>query len=341
MAGTEYELGTSTAIYKCSSQGEFSAGDVVTLLLGMNGEVVDVVSIESAQSIYYGVVLSSKKGSSSSSTSSSDTSSVQTTTQVACSDGTVRTFYTSTGTYSVGRLVTVTVNSSGTTIKSMQSKSLSGKVSSDGTSFADYDFASDVEILDTDDEGGYARIYPSRLAGYTLKSSDVVYYTLNSQGEIDCLILSNVTGDTAEYVYLSGVEDNSTSGSGSIQNISVTYTYIQDGETQTLNSDRKYSIKTGGAALGYDEDGQVDSMKQLDSVTLDSLSGLTAVGDGRKYTISEQVQVLLRDDDSRRSYYLTDLSEINAQDYDLTGWYDDLDHSAGGHIRIIVATPKE
>ena len=346
VAGTEYELGTSTAIYKCSSQGEFSTGDVVTLLLGMNGEVVDLPSAGSVGSstsstVYYGTVLSSQKGASSSSTSSSDTSSIQTTTQVVCSDGTVRTFYTSGGPYSVGRLVSVTLDSSGTTIKSMQSKSLSGKVSSDGTSFAYYDFASDVEILDTDGEGSYARIYPSRLAGYTLKSSDVVYYTLNSQGEIDCLILSNVTGDTAEYVYLSGVEDNSTSGSGSIQNISVTYTYIQDGETQTLNSDRKYSIKTGGAALGYDEDGQVDSMKQLDSVTLDSLSGLTAVGDGRKYTISEQVQVLLRDDDSRRSYYLTDLSEINAQDYDLTGWYDDLDHSAGGHIRIIVATPKE
>ena len=346
VAGTEYELGTSTAIYKCSSQGEFSTGDVVTLLLGMNGEVVDLLSAGSVGSstsstVYYGTVLSSQKGASSSSTSSSSSSSVQTETQVACSDGTVRTFYTSTGTYSVGRLVTVTVNSSGTTIKSMQSKSLSGKVSSDGSSFAGYDFADDVEILDTDGEGGYARIYPSRLAGETLQSDDVIYYTLNSQGEIDCLILSNVTGDTAEYVYLSGVEDNSTSGSGSIQNISVTYTYIQDGETQTLNSDRKYSIKTGGAALGYDEDGQVDSMKQLDSVTLDSLSGLTAVGDGRKYTISEQVQVLLRDDDSRRSYYLTDLSEINAQDYDLTGWYDDLDHSAGGHIRIIVATPKE
>ena len=346
VAGTEYELGTSTAIYKCSSQGEFSTGDVVTLLLGMNGEVVDLLSAGSVGSstsstVYYGTVLSSQKGASSSSTSSSSSSSVQTETQVACSDGTVRTFYTSGGPYSVGRLVTVTVNSSGTTIKSMQSKSLSGKVSSDGSSFAGYDFADDVEILDTDGEGGYARIYPSRLAGETLQSDDVIYYTLNSQGEIDCLILSNVTGDTAEYVYLSGVEDNSTSGSGSIQNISVTYTYIQDGETQTLNSDRKYSIKTGGAALGYDEDGQVDSMKQLDSVTLDSLSGLTAVGDGRKYTISEQVQVLLRDDDSRRSYYLTDLSEINAQDYDLTGWYDDLDHSAGGHIRIIVATPKE
>lgn len=221
VAGTEYTLGTSTAIYKCSSQGEFSAGDVVTLLLGMNGEVVDLLSAGSVGSstsstVYYGTVLSSQKGSSSSSTSSSSSSSVQTETQVACSDGTVRTFYTSTGTYSVGRLVTVTVNSSGTTIKSMQSKSLSGKVSSDGSSFAGYDFADDVEILDTDGEGGYARIYPSRLAGETLQSDDVIYYTLNSQGEIDCLILSNVTGDTAEYVYLSGVEDNSTSGSGSI-----------------------------------------------------------------------------------------------------------------------------
>ena len=217
VAGTEYELGTSTAIYKCSSQGEFSTGDVVTLLLGMNGEVVDVVSIESAQSIYYGVVLSSKKGSSSSSTSSSDTSSIQTTTQVACSDGTVRTFYTSAGTYSVGRLVTVTVNSSGTTIKSMQSKSLSGKVSSDGSSFAGYDFADDVEILDTDGEGGYARIYPSRLAGETLQSDDVIYYTLNSSDEIDCLILSEATGNTYTYVYVTSAETSSSGTSVSRQ----------------------------------------------------------------------------------------------------------------------------
>ena len=80
VAGTEYELGTSTAIYKCSSQGEFSTGDVVTLLLGMNGEVVDVISLSSsntgASTVYYGTVLSSQKGSSSSSTSSSDTSSI-------------------------------------------------------------------------------------------------------------------------------------------------------------------------------------------------------------------------------------------------------------------------
>ena len=342
VAGTEYELGTSTAIYKCSSQGEFSAGDVVTLLLGMNGEVVDLLSASSVGSstsstVYYGTVLSSQKGASSSSTSSSSSSSVQTETQVACSDGTVRTFYTSTGTYSVGRLVTVTVNSSGTTIKSMQSKSLSGKVSSDGSSFAGYDFADDVEILDTDGEGGYARIYPSRLAGETLQSDDVIYYTLNSSDEIDCLILSEATGDTYTYVYVTSAE---TSSSGT--SVSGSYEYYQNGEQYTVNGSVIYTAKTGGAALIY-EDEELKNIRQLEDITitdLDALS-LTATSGNRSYDIAEDVQVLLRDTNGSRGYYLTTLSEIDSSNYTLKGWYDDLGCSAGGRIRIIVATPEE
>ena len=65
VAGGTYELGTSTAVYQFSSQGDFSAGDTVTLLLGMNGEVVQAVSAAEADMTYYGVVLSSTEGSSS------------------------------------------------------------------------------------------------------------------------------------------------------------------------------------------------------------------------------------------------------------------------------------
>ena len=338
VAGTEYELGTSTAIYKCSSQGEFSTGDVVTLLLGMNGEVVDLLSAGSAGSstsstVYYGTVISSQKGASSSSTSSSSSSSVQTETQVACSDGTVRTFYTDTGTYSVGRLVSVTSDSSGTTIRSMPSKSLSGAVSSDGSSFAGYDFSSDVEILDTDGEGGYARIYPSRLAGETLEVGDVAYYTLNSAGEIDHLILNKATGDTLTYVYVSSAETNSdgTSVSGS-------YAYYQDGQQYTLSGNVIYPARIGGAALFY-QDEELQSIRQLSSVTLTQLGTLTAMADNQTYTLSENVQVLLRGTGST-GYYSTTLSEINASDYTLTGWYDDFGYSAGGRIRIIVAVPN-
>lgn len=54
---------------------------------------------------------------------------------------------------SANKSLSLPFSTSGATIKSMQSKSLSGKVSSDGSSFAGYDFADDVEILDTDGEG--------------------------------------------------------------------------------------------------------------------------------------------------------------------------------------------
>ena len=50
VAGTEYTIGTSTATYKLSSQGSFADGDTVTLLLGMNGEVV-VLQVEAVRSL--------------------------------------------------------------------------------------------------------------------------------------------------------------------------------------------------------------------------------------------------------------------------------------------------
>ena len=333
VAGSSYELGTSTAVYKCSSQGSFSTGDLVTLLLGMNGEVVDVVSLDDAETTYYGVVVSSQKVSSTSDTSSGSAS-IQVETQVACSDGTVRTFYTNgSAAYSAGRVVSVTSDSSGTTVRTLSSRSLSGTVNSSGTTFAGYDFADDVEILDTDENGGYARIYPSRLAGEQLKEDDVAYYTLDSQGDIDCLILREATGDTLNYVYITSAETNSESMS-----VSGSYTYFQDGSTYTISGSRIYSASTGGAVLFYD-DGEVSSIRQLSSVRLTELNGLTAMASNQRYSIAEDVQVILRGTGSS-GYYSSTLSDIDAENYTLTGWYDDLGYSAGGRIRIIVAVPK-
>ena len=118
VAGTEYTIGTSTATYKLSSQGSFADGDTVTLLLGMNGEVVDVITASASSASYYGVVLSSERTASTSSTTTSETSSVQVVTQVACSDGVARTFYHDGSALRTGRVVSVTVNGSGTTVKS-------------------------------------------------------------------------------------------------------------------------------------------------------------------------------------------------------------------------------
>ena len=106
-------------------------------------------------------------------------------------------------------------------------------------------------------------------------------------------------------------------------NTSVRYTYIQDGQTQSISGGMKYSVQAGGAML-VQEKGTLKSLRQLTSVRLDSLTALSALGDGREYPLAEEVQV----------------SQIDPEHYSLTGWYDDLGFSAGGRIRIIIAVPR-
>ena len=148
------------------------------------------------------------------------------------------------------------------------------------------------------------------------------------------MVLRNVTGDTWDFVYISGIEDNS-----SEMNISVSYTYVQDGQTKTLSGKARYTAAAGGAAMVY-ENGALKSIRQLTPVSLDSLSALSAMGGGKEYKMAENVQVLLRDSTGSRTYYRTDLSQVNGEEYTLTGWYDSLGCSAGGRVRIIVAEPK-
>lgn len=334
VAGVTYSIGSSTASYKLSSQGQFSQGDVVTVLLGMDGDIVDVVSAQNSETTYYGVVIASTKAASSSSTSSSSTTSAQAQTQVACSDGTVRTFYHSGGAQSVGKLVSVAVTQSGTTLSAISKRSLSGTVNSAGTRFAGYSFADNVEILDTDGDGGYARIYPSRLAGYSLTDDDVLFYSLDSTGSIDCLILDEATGDTYTYAFVTQATSK-TDGSS----LSGSYTYLQNGQSHSVSGQQTYSVKVGGARLTFSDNGSLKGMRQLSSVNLTGLTSLTATAGSSKYALAEDVTVLLRDG-SQQGYYPTTLSAVNSTDYSLVGWYDNQGASTGGRIRILVATKK-
>ncbi|MGI5963785.1 MAG: S-layer homology domain-containing protein [Lawsonibacter sp.] len=334
VSGVSYSIESSSAAYKLSSQGQFTQGDLVTLLLGMNGGVVDVITPQESETIYYGVVVSSSKSASSGSTTTSSSTSVQTATQVACSDGTVRTFYHSGSAISSGQLVSVSVTQSGTTLTRLQTSYLSGSFSSDGSSFAGYPLASDIEILDTDSSGGYLRVYPSRLAGVKLAANDVRYYTLDANGAIDCLILNEATGDTYTYAYVTSAEKTS-----SEQSVSGSYQYLIDGTSYSLNTNKAFNISAGGALLVY-EDGQIDSMRQLTSITITELTSLTATSGTKQYALAEDIQVLLRDTTTSERFYATTLDQINASDYTLKGWYDNFGASAGGRLRIIVATPN-
>jgi hypothetical protein len=328
LSGKNYEIGSTTAAYQLSALGGGSTGVTVTLLLGMDDSVVGVATGNAVDAVYYGVVQSVSKAS----TTKGDAT-VETSVTMVCTDGTTRTFSVEKDTtYSVGRLVSVTVSSGNVTITGLSERSLSGDVDASATKLGKYSFASNVQILDTTEEGDAVNIEPERLAGCNI--TGVRYYTLNSNNEIDNLILKNVTGDTWTYAYMTSIDDKSEG----VGNINVTYEYVIDGKTTTLRSSgTKYSIETGGIGISYESDGSIKSMRQMSSVKLTSLSTQTAMASNKKYVVSDDVQVYLR---KNGEYYLTKISAVNADDYTLTGWYDTASGSAGGRIRIVVAVEK-
>ena len=218
VAGTEYTIGSSQAASALSSLNGGGVGQVVTLLLGMDDEVVRVLTGSEADQVFYGVVQDSSR-----SLIEDNGADVLQNVTVACTDGVTRTVQVDKSlNYPAGWLVEITVDENGESIRSIDEKHTSGAFNSGSTALGGTALAEDVEILDTTGEGMAGTIRPSRLSGVTLASDDVRYYTTNEAGEIDRLILDNVTGDLWTYGVLDDVRNltdaaaaaiNGTSGS--------------------------------------------------------------------------------------------------------------------------------
>lgn len=206
VAGTEYTIADASAAYTLSSLSGGGVGQVVTLLLGMNNEVVQVLTGQQADAAFYGVVQTSTRN-----LVESNGADVRQAVSVLCTDGVTRTVNVDKQlNYPAGWLVEITVDAEGEHIQALDLKSIAGTISADGTSLGSYSFANDIEILDTTSEGVAGTIRPSRLSGVTLSESDIRYYTLNENGEIDRLILDDVTGDLWEYATLDDVKNLTT-----------------------------------------------------------------------------------------------------------------------------------
>ena len=202
VAGTEYTIASSSVAAQLSALNGGGVGQVVTLLLGMNDEAVSVLTGDAANEVFYGVVQTTSR-----SLVENSGPDVQQTVAVACTDGVTRSVNVDKQfNYPAGKLVAITVDENGESIQSLETKSTSGTVNAEGTALGNTALASNVEILDTTSEGLAGAVRPSRLSGATLSGTDVKYYTTNEKGEIDRLILSDVTGDLWEYAALDGIQ---------------------------------------------------------------------------------------------------------------------------------------
>ena len=203
VAGSTYSLGSSAVASKISSLNGGGVGEVVTLLLGMDNEVADVITGEEADSVFYGVVQTANR-----SLVEDNGADVLQKISVMCTDGIIRTVNIDKSlNYPTGWLVEISVTPEGEQVTAIESKSVSGTINDTATALGDYALADDVQILDTTSEGLAGTVRPSRIAGTKLNALAVRYYTLNEQGQIDRLILNDVTGDLWKYGVLDDVKN--------------------------------------------------------------------------------------------------------------------------------------
>ena len=434
VAGSSYTLGSTAVAAKISSLNGGGVGEVVTLLLGMDNEVADVITGSEADSVFYGVVQSASR-----SLVEDNGADVLQKISVMCTDGIARTVNVDKSlNFPTGWLVEISVTPEGENVTAISGKSVSGTINDTATALGDYALADDVQILDTTSEGVAGTVRPSRLAGTNLNLLNVRYYTLNEQGQIDRLILNDVTGDlwsygvlddvknlavnassiistvsgsgssssgssssstgsssssgstsgsstttttttvaddlrsvlvptTSEILWgvingdlLSTVWNRITSSSGSLLSIGfreladltdqplssvlkfvgggATYICYVNGSATSYTTSIKYPVLAGGLAVRQNVSGSVKAMIQLMPMKIDQVGAASMMSNGTRYEMADNTQVYLW---YKGQYYATKLSEVNSEDYYLTGWYDNFGCAAGKRVRVIVAVKKD
>lgn len=337
VAGNSYSIGTSTASYKLSVMGGFNLGDTVTLLIGMNGSIVDVYAagainnpLTDVETVYYGVVTFSGN---TSYTNSSGNTVTENNVKVSCTDGVSRQFA---GSSTVGAIAKITLTGSNVSVSTLNEKSFNGIVDSDGARIGNYTLATNVQILDTNSTTGTSAVtYPARIANTVLKNSDVRYFETNDEGKIKILVLNDVTGDAYSYGILT--KTKSRNGNGDVTG---TYAAIIKGTSTTFNTSLYFGnyINTVPSLLSLNVDGTLSKIRSLDYFEAESVNTLYVTSGNKSYRLADSLQCYIY---ANNAYSLSNISTVSdTNKYSVTAYYDEFEFSAGGRIRIIIATAK-
>ena len=393
VAGVSYQLGSTAVASKVSSLNGGGVGEVVTLLLGMNNEAADVITGAEADEVFYGVVQGAAR-----SLVEDNGADVLQRVSVMCTDGVQRTVNVDKSlNYPTGWLVEIRVTPEGESVSGIENKVVTGKVSADAA----------------------GTIRPSRLAGTDLNLLNVRYYTLNEKGEIDRLILNDVTGDLWTYGVLDDIKNVSvnsselktlatilstgsntstdtqdkivddlkgvlvpttsevlwgvingdilstvwqkiTANTDSLLSLGLrqvgtlvgepyasifryigggaTYVCYVNGSQVAFTTNVKYPVLVGGVAARKETTGSVKTMVQLMPMKIDQVGAASVMSNGKRFEMADDAQVYLW---YKGQYYATKLTEVNSDDYHLTGWYDNFGCAAGKRVRVIVAVKKD
>ncbi len=345
VSGVTYKIEGAGAFEKLSSAGGAEYGDTVTLLLGKSNDVADVLTNggSDAPSMITGYAYAAG-------TKTYTTGDLKNYSGyyigIAAPGG-------DTYEYTCDRdcseyknsVVTVTLSEGKASVRRVEKTGGVGGVfryGDDKISLGGTKVSADVKILDvgTTDKNEtplYCAVYPSRLNNVNISSSKVLYSRKNGAGEIDSLILGDVTGDSYTYGLATSVQNIS---AGMVLNGS--YSYLINGVS--------YSAATSNAIFSIDRDmgirlnsaqnpTLISNLTELDG-NVEILSSSALSCGGRTYEIPADVQVYEKPYSMSDEYTMIPMSDIvGASSHMLYVYYDKLPEN-GGKIRVILAVRK-
>ncbi len=323
VSGVTYSLSTSAAKAAVGLDG-LETGDIVTVLLDRDGGAADVYHASEIYDTQLGVVTQAG-------TKTLSGASTYYVTLLLTDGSTMDVACQSDRSSLVGRAVKLSYAAGGASISTTALSEVVGEVSASERTIGSKSLSDDVKILDLSGKGTSVFVSLSRIDGLSLGSDSVLLTTTNSDGEINGMILNDVTGDAHSYGYVtysSQDEDDAASPSYRVD-IAGTVSSVSGGSTW-------YNVYSGAAQITKDVFGTISSMRNLTrlSGSIASVSPVQLVTtDGQSYALSGSVAVYDASGTQMRYASIDELME--AQPSSLQAYYDKLP-SAGGRIRVIV-----
>ncbi len=349
ISGKSYVIESTEAFNKLSSLGEFSYGDTVTILLGKNNEIADVISPDKTSAL--GEIVGYVTGYGMKEIQKPDTTTYMGYyIKLVLPDGNEYE-YVANKNYEASLNSIVKLSFTDGVAKASAVNKMSGNYGEldwKNKILGTYKISPNIKIIDiaTTDKlrkSAYAYVFPQRIDGLSLNNK-ILYMKKNSNNEITELILSDVTGDAYTYALVTDVTRSSVrneDGSTSKSNSTSSFRYNINGTDYNYNGTTSFVGITAGAAVSflYNSSGQLDYAKTLIKVdgVIKELSSNEISTSSSSYPVSDKVMVYKRD--SNYNYTLSNLSDINTTDYTVNAYYDKKSEN-GGRIRIIVAIQK-
>lgn len=294
---------------------DFSIGDKISVTLSGDGEVIAAEAASSDAPVMAGILTSG----------TSDTVSVTLSSGITVSGE----LYSGSVSALNGCLVRVTSPARGKlSVSALGNSSVPGSLNVAAGTLGELTLSTDVVIYDQVNGSGAVEVALSDILVDTVSASSIAYVGTDSAGQVNLLVLEDVTGSCYAYGFLEKGEQ--TGGSGTMQYTNTTVT-VDNGENNTAYiTGLNFTDGAVGGVVGTGE-GKVAALMTLTAVEdltradfdgSDTAAGIPIAADVKVYNAVTETWVTL--------------SQAKAFTDTFTAWYD-RDPADGGQIRVIVA----